>query len=63
MEDFQVLAQLGKGGFGICYKTLDKKADFISVVKKIPFSTVEDVYNISKEIQVLPFILTKPLKK
>lgn len=53
IADFEIQQQLGKGGFGTCFKAIDRKANRVCVVKKVPFSTVEDVYNISNEIQVI----------
>jgi serine/threonine protein kinase len=53
MDDFELIATLGSGAFGVVYKVLDKSNNEVMVVKKIPFVTIKDVYNISSEIQIL----------
>eukprot|EP01119_Soliformovum_irregulare_P016555 TRINITY_DN4805_c0_g1_i2.p1 TRINITY_DN4805_c0_g1~~TRINITY_DN4805_c0_g1_i2.p1 ORF type:complete len:463 (-),score=123.60 TRINITY_DN4805_c0_g1_i2:13-1401(-) len=53
MADFSEISKLGEGGFAACFKMMDNKTHNICVVKKIPFTTVDDVFHISTEIQIL----------
>ncbi|KAH3764629.1 serine/threonine-protein kinase Nek2 [Pelomyxa schiedti] len=51
--DFDLLAELGSGGFGTCRKMFDRKANRVTVVKSIHYTTVGDVKKIMREINAL----------
>ncbi len=50
--DYEVIAEIGRGGMGIVYKAHQKSLDKIVAVKTItggPFATIEDIERIHKE--------------